>query len=92
MEQLDEVHLKGVVGMYAKKKRHKHFHDQYLKTKCFCRGDLVLLYTLKKHKRKLKLRRLGPFVDSDLIMNEEVWLETLDGEPMGNYINDSQLK
>ena len=92
LEQLDEVRLLAVVGMYAEKKRRKHWHDQYVKTKRFCRGDLVLLYTLKKHKRKLKLQGLGPFVVNDLNTSGAVRLETLDGEPMGNYINGSRLK
>ena len=49
LEKLDKVRLLAVVGMYAKKCR-KHWHDQYVKTKHFLRGDLVLLYTLKKQK------------------------------------------
>ena len=78
--------------MYAEKKQRKHWHDQYVKTNRFCRGDLVLLYTLKKHKIKLKLQGLGPFVVNDLNTSGAVRLETLDGEPMGDYINGSRLK
>ena len=49
------------------------------------------MYTLKQHKRKLKLRGLGPFVINSISPNGLVRLETLDGEPMANYINGSCL-
>lgn len=53
---------------------------------------MVLLYTLKKHKQKLKKRGLGPFVVSELNTSGAVRLETIDGEPMENFINGSSLK
>lgn len=56
------------------------------------RGFGKFLYMLKKHKRKLKLCGLGPFVVSDLNTNGAEQLEKLDGESMGNYINGSHLK
>ena len=52
----------------------------------------MLLYTLKKHKRKLKKRGLGPFVVSELTSSGAVRLETLDGAQMPNFINGSHLK
>ena len=52
----------------------------------------MLLYTLKKHKRKLKKRGLGPFVINELTSSGEVRLETLDGAQMPNFINGSRLK
>ena len=52
----------------------------------------MLLYTLKKHKRKLKKRGLGPYVISELNNSGAICLETLDGEPMANFINGSRLK
>ena len=51
-----------------------------------------MLYTLKKHKRKLKRRGLGPFVISELRSSGAVRLETLDGEQMPNFINGSRIK
>ena len=53
LEKLDETRLLAFVGMYAEKRRHKWF-DKNLKERNFVVGDLVLLYTLKKNKRKLK--------------------------------------
>ena len=82
----------AVVGIYAEKKRQKHWHDMYIKTNRFRQGNLVLLYTLKKHKRKLKRRGLGPYVVSELNFGGVVRLETLDGLPMGDFINGSHLK
>ncbi len=78
--------------MYAKKCRRKHWHDRNIKTERFQEGDLVLLYTLKKHKRKLKKRGLGPFVVSELTTSGAVRLETLDGAQMPNFINGSRLR
>lgn len=92
LEQLDETRLLAIVGMYAEKRRRKYWHDQYVKTNRFRKGDLVLLYTLKKHKRKLKQRGLGPYVVSELNTSGAIRLETLDGVPMENYINGSRLK
>ena len=80
------------MGMYAEKRRRKHWHDQNIKKQKFQVGDLVLLYTLKKHKRKLKKRGLGPYVIFELNNSGAVCLETLDGERMANFINGSRLK
>ena len=80
------------MGIYAEKRRQKRWHDTHVKTGRFRKGDLVLLYTLKKNKRKLKMRGLGPFVINDLSPSGAVRLESLDGEPMANFINDSRLK
>ena len=38
------------------------------------------------------MRGLGPFVFNELSPSGVVRLETLDGEPMANYINGSRLK
>ena len=53
---------------------------------------MVLVYTLKQHKHKLKLRGLGPFVINCISPSGFVRLETLEGEPMANYINGSLLR
>ena len=50
------------------------------------------MYTLKQHKHKLKLRELGPFVINTISPSGLVRLETLDDEPMANYINGSWLR
>lgn len=52
----------------------------------------MLLYTLKKQKRKLILQGLGPFVINEITIGGAVCLETLDGEAMGTFINGSRLK
>ena len=54
LEKLDEIQLLAIAGMYTEKCHRKHWHDQNIKTKCFKKGDLVLLYTLKKHKWNFK--------------------------------------
>ena len=76
LEKLDETRLLPIAGMYAEKRRRKHWHDQNIKTTHFKQGDLVLLYTLKKHKCKLKKCGLGPFVVSELTTSGAVRLET----------------
>ena len=92
LEKLDEDRLLALVGIYAEKRRQKKWHDSNVKTGRFCEGDLVLLYTLKKHKRKLKMRGLGPFVINTLSTSGAVRLETLEGEQMTNFINGSRIK
>ena len=91
LEKLDETRLLALVGMYAKKCRQKRWHDCNVCSKEFHKGTLVLVYTLKQHKRKLKLWGLGPFVISSISLSGLVCLETLDGEPIANYINGSRL-
>ena len=92
LEQLDEDRLLVVAGIYTEKRRQKCWHDKNVRTKEFHKGDLVLLYTLKKQKRKLKMRGLGPFVINEITNGSAVRLETLDGEPMSTFINGSHLK
>ena len=53
---------------------------------------MVLLYTLKKNKRKLKKWGLGPYVIHSLLSSRAVKLATLDGEEMSTFINGSRLK
>ena len=48
--------------MYVEKRRQKVSHDRNLRLQEFKEGDLVLLYSLKKDKRKLTPRGLGPYV------------------------------
>ena len=72
--------------------RQKYWYDSKVRTKEFQKGDLVLVFTLKKHKRKLKMRGLGPYVINEITSGGAVCLETLDGEPMANFINGSSLK
>ena len=54
LEKLDETRLLAFVGMYAEKCQCKQWFGKNLKEQNFAIGDLVLLYTLKKNKRKLK--------------------------------------
>ena len=86
LEKLYETRLKAVEGMYAEKRHQKRWHDCNLRTKEFHKETLVLVYTLKQHKHKLKLRGLGPYVINSISSSGSVRLETLDGEPMANYI------
>ena len=63
-----------------------------LKDRNFAVGDLVLLYTLKKNKRKLKKQGLGPYVIHTILNSGAIKLATLDGEEMTTFINRSRLK
>ena len=92
LERLDEDRQITVLGIYAEKRRMKNWHDTHVKMGRFKKGDLVLLYTLKKLKRKLKMQGLGPFVINELNSSGAVHLETLDGEQMANFINGSRLR
>lgn len=92
LEKLDADKLIALIGIYVEKQWQKRWHDTHVKTGRFWKGDLVLLYTMKTHKQKLKMRGLGPFVINELSSSGAVRLETLDGAPMANFINDSRLK
>ena len=78
--------------MYAEKQRRKQWFDRSLKERNFAVGDLVLLYTLKKNKRKLKKQGLGPYVIHSLLSSGAVKLAILDGEEMSTFINGSPIK
>ena len=52
----------------------------------------MLVYTLKKHKWKLKMHGLGPYVINEITIGGAIRLETLESEPMANFINGSCLK
>lgn len=54
LEKLDETCLLAFMGINAEKRRQKQWFGQHVKVGKFKKGDLVLLYTLKKHKCKLK--------------------------------------
>ncbi|WP_447387114.1 hypothetical protein, partial [Streptococcus pseudopneumoniae] len=53
LENLEERRLTAVHAMYVEKRRRKAWYDRNLRLQEFKVGDLVLLYTLKKNKRKL---------------------------------------
>ena len=78
--------------MYVEKCRRKQWFDKNLKDRNSAVGDLVLLYTLKKNKRKLKKQGLGPYVIHTILKSGAIRLATLDGEEMTAFINGSRLK
>ena len=91
LTNLEERRLTTVHAMYVEKHRRKAWYDKNLRFQEFKEGDLVLLYTLKKNKRKLTPRGLGPFFINTITNGGDVRLETLDGEQMTNFINGSRL-
>ena len=84
--------LQAIHDMYVEKRRRKAWHDKNLKGEKLHKGDLVLLYALKRAKQKLTARGLGPFVISDITSGGAVRLETLEGQQMANYINGCRLR
>ena len=91
LEKLDDMRFQVVAVMYVEKRWQNFWHGKKIRTQKFHKGTLVLLYTLKKQNRKLKLRGLGLFVINNMTSARVVRLETLDGEPMANYINGSVM-
>ena len=92
LERLGERRQTAIMGIYAENHRQKEWYDSKVHTKEFQKGDLVLVFTLKKHAQKLKMRGLEPYVINEITFGGAVCLETLDGEPMANFINGSCLK
>ena len=60
LEKVNETCLLAIAGMYAQKRRKKHWHDQNIKTQRFKKGDLVLMYT-KETQTKTQEKRIGTF-------------------------------
>ena len=89
LQHLDETRLTAIHAMYVEKCRRKAWHDKNLQLQEFKEGDLVLLYSLKKDKRKLTPTKLGPYVIMTITNGGVVRLKTLDGQPMANFINGS---
>ncbi|MCO5581470.1 hypothetical protein L7F22_035355 [Adiantum nelumboides] len=98
LEHLDERRLTAIHAMYVEKRRRKAWYDKNLRVQEFKEGDLVLLYSLKKDKRKLTPRGLGPYVINTITNGGAVRLETLDSletldrQQMANFINGSRLR
>lgn len=92
LEELGEIRLRVVAGMYALKCTQKQFHNSKIISKEFNEGDLVLAYTLKQHTSKLSKRGQGPYVIAALSPSGAVRLTTLDGKPMPNWISGCRLK
>ena len=82
----------GSHGDLCRKHRPKQWYDSNVRSKEFTKGDLVLAFTLKKHKRNLKMRGLGSFVINEITSGGAVHLETLEGDPMTSFINEGCLK
>ena len=78
--------------MYVEKRKPKAWHDWNLRLQEFKEGDLILLYSLRKDKRKLTPRGLGPYVITTITSGGAARLETLDGQLMANFINGSRLR
>ena len=89
LQHLDETRLTVVHAMFVEKRRRKAWHNKNLRLQEFKEGDLVLLYSLKKDKQKLTPKGLGPCVIMTITNGGAVQLETLDGQPMANFINGS---
>ena len=92
LTNLEERRLTAVHAMYVEKRRQKAWYDKNRRMQEFKEGDLVLLYTLKKNKRKLMRRGLRLYVINTITNGGAVHLETLDGEQMTNFINGSRLR
>ena len=66
LEKLDEMRLAAIASMYALKTRQKQLHDNYIITKRFKLGDLVLVFIVKELVAKLSKCGKGPYIISCL--------------------------
>ncbi|KAH7428004.1 hypothetical protein KP509_10G070900 [Ceratopteris richardii] len=92
LERLGETRLRAAAGIYAAKKRQKAYFDAHVKDKGLKEGDLVLVYTLKQHARKLEKRGYGPMIINRLSTSGAVQLATLEGDILPNYISGCRVK
>ena len=64
LNEMEELRNDAYINSKVTKQRMKKWHDQLISNKEFRKGQRVLLYVLRLHifPRKLKSRRIGPFI------------------------------
>ncbi|RVW23638.1 Transposon Tf2-8 polyprotein [Vitis vinifera] len=64
LNEMEELRNDAYINSKVAKQRMKRWHDQLISNKEFRKGQRVLLYVLRLHifPRKLKSRRIGPFI------------------------------
>lgn len=70
----------------------KAWHDRNLRDKKLVDGDLVLLFSSKKHKGNLKLTGNGPYIIDHIYPTGTVMLRDLEGNYFLDLINGSRIK
>ena len=92
LEKLSESRQLALHALGAEKLHRKAWHDRNLRDKKLVDGDLVLLYSSKKHKGKLKLTGNGPYRIDHIYPMGVVMLKDLEGTYFPDLINGSRLK
>ena len=92
--QLDDDHFIAGFQQQVVKDRRKAWHDHHIKHKQFAVGDLVFYYDSKfiKHRGKLQMHWLGPYLVQSITSGGVVQLQQLDGVMLPKLINGSSLK
>ena len=95
LNELDEKHLAAVDQIVLIQQQRSNWHDRFIKTKVFCKGDCALLYDSRfkrDFKGKLHTIWLGPYLVDRLFDNGTVCLVTIDENHVPLFANGHRLR
>ncbi len=96
LNELDELQLKAYQSIEVAQAQQKKAFDKKVKKKEFKKGDLVMMFDARHHRRaykKLLPKWFGPFVIKNVFVdNESYELDNVDGSPYPDRINHDKLK
>ncbi|RYA74216.1 hypothetical protein DD594_28485, partial [Enterobacter cloacae complex sp. 4DZ1-17B1] len=76
----------------GEKDRRKKWFDRHVKDKDIKFGDKVLMYGVRKEKKKLKYAGKGPYRVCEITPQGTLRVETLDGVETIGFLNGSKFK
>eukprot|EP00253_Pinus_taeda_P017838 PITA_17838 len=94
LNQLDEKHQQAIEQTTLVQQQRMKWHDRYIKTKTFQKGDWVLLFDSKFRDFKVKFTThwLGPYEIEEIFDNGAVRIKTIDQDPTSFVVNGHRLK
>eukprot|EP00253_Pinus_taeda_P015897 PITA_15897 len=94
LNQLDEHHQQAIEHTTSVQQQRMKWHDRYIKTKTFHKGDWALLFDskFKDFKAKFTTHWLGPYEIEEVFDNGAVNIKTIDQDSTSFVVNGHRLK
>ncbi len=96
LNELDELQLRAHQSIEVTQAQQKKAFDKKVKKKEFKKGDLVMMFDIRHHRKaykKLLPKWFGPFVIKNVFADNGFYeLENVDGSPYLNRNNHDKLK
>ena len=94
LNQLDEKRQQAIEQTTLVQQQRMKWHDRYIKTKTFQKGDWALLFDSKfrDFKAKFTTHWLGPYEIEEIFDNGAVRIKTIDQDPTSFVVNGHRLK